>query len=62
LTYLPSGLAVVSQIKALATALALTDRIAALTDWDAQNIDVTPEPEGCSRDRSRINLANTAGL
>ena len=42
-THLPSGLAVVSQVRALAVAVALADRIAALTDWDAQNISATPE-------------------
>ena len=43
MTHLPSGLAVVSQVRALAVAVALTERIAALTDWDAQNISATPE-------------------
>ena len=43
MTHLPSGLAVVSRVRALAVALALADRIAALTDWDAQNISATPE-------------------
>jgi hypothetical protein len=42
-THLPSGLAVVSQVTAVAVAVALTDRIAALTDWEAQNIRATPE-------------------
>jgi phage-related minor tail protein len=42
-THLPSGLAVVSQVRALAVVLALVDQIAALTDWDAQNIRATPE-------------------
>ena len=42
-THLPSGLAVVSRARALAVALALADRIAALTDWEAQNISATPE-------------------
>ena len=42
-THLPSGLAVVSRVRALAVALALADRIAALTDWEAQNISATPE-------------------
>jgi hypothetical protein len=42
-THLPSGLAVVSQVTAVAVATALTDRIAALTDWEAQNISATPE-------------------
>ena len=42
-THLPSGLAVISQVRALAVAAAVTDRIAALTDWDAQNISATPE-------------------
>ena len=43
MTHLPSGLAVVSQVRALAVVLALVDQIAALTDWDAQNIRATPE-------------------
>jgi hypothetical protein len=34
-THLPSGLAVVTQVRALAVALALVDRIASLTDWGA---------------------------
>jgi len=42
-THLPSGLAVVSQVRALAVAVAMTERIAALTAWDAQNISATPE-------------------
>ena len=42
-THLPSGLAVVSRVRALAVALALADRIAALTDWEARNISATPE-------------------
>jgi hypothetical protein len=42
-THLPSGLAVVSQVRALAVVLVLVDQIAALTDWDAQNISATPE-------------------
>ena len=42
-THLPSGLAVISQVRALAVAAAVTDRIAALTDWEAQNIRATPE-------------------
>jgi hypothetical protein len=42
-THLPSGLAVVSQVRVLAVALALVDRIAALTDWDTQDIRATPE-------------------
>ena len=42
-THLPSGLAVVSRVRAVAVAVALADRIAALTDWDAQNISATPE-------------------
>jgi hypothetical protein len=42
-THLPSGLAVVRQIRALAVALALVDRIAALTDWTVQEISATPE-------------------
>ena len=42
-THLPSGLAVVSRVRALAVALALADRIAALTDWETRNISATPE-------------------
>jgi hypothetical protein len=43
LTHLPSGLAVVRQIKVLAVALAFADRIAGLTDWTVQEISATPE-------------------
>ena len=43
LTHLPSGLAVVRQIKVLAVALAFADRIAALSDWTVQEIGATPE-------------------
>ena len=42
-THLPSGLAVVRQIKVLAVALAFVDRITALTDWTVQEIGATPE-------------------
>jgi hypothetical protein len=42
-THLPSGLAVVRQIKVLAVALTFVDRIAALTDWTVQEIGATPE-------------------
>jgi hypothetical protein len=42
-THLPSGLAVVSRVRILAVALALVDRIAGLTDWDAQTISATPD-------------------
>ena len=42
-THLLSGLAVVSQVRVLAVALALVDRIAALIDWDTQDIRATPE-------------------
>jgi hypothetical protein len=42
-THLPSGLAVVSQVRVLAVAVGLVDRIAALTDWDTQDIRATPE-------------------
>ncbi len=42
-THLPSGLAVVRQIKVLAVALAFVDRIAALTDWTVQEIGATPD-------------------
>jgi hypothetical protein len=54
-THLPSGLAVVSRVRALAVALALADRIAALTDWDAQNISATPELR--ERVREALNRA-----
>lgn len=43
LTHLPSGLAVVRQIKVLAVAIAFADRIAGLTDWTVQEINATPE-------------------
>ena len=43
LTHLPSGLAVVRQIKVLAVALAFVDGITALTDWTVQEIRATPE-------------------
>jgi hypothetical protein len=42
-THLPSGLAVVRQIKVLAVALAFVDRIAGLTDWTVQEISTTPD-------------------
>jgi hypothetical protein len=42
-THLPSGPAVVTQVRVLAVALAFVDRIAALTDWTARDIGVTPE-------------------
>src|SRR3954471_5612732 len=42
-THLPSGLAVVRQIKVLAVALAFVDRIAGLTDWTVQEIGTRPE-------------------
>jgi hypothetical protein len=42
-THLPSGLAVVREIKVLAVALAFVDRIAALIDWTVQQISATPE-------------------
>ena len=42
-THLPSGLAVVRQIKVLAVALAFVDRIAALTNWTVQEIRAAPE-------------------
>jgi hypothetical protein len=42
-THLPSGLAVVRQIKVLAVALTFVDRISALTDWTIQDICATPE-------------------
>ena len=42
-THLPSGLAVVSQVKERAVALALVDRIAPLTDWTAQNVVATAD-------------------
>ena len=43
MTHLPSGLAVVRQIKVLAVALAFVDRIAGLTDWTVPDICATPE-------------------
>jgi hypothetical protein len=42
-THLPSGLAVISQVRVLAVAVALVNRIATLTDWEAQDISATPE-------------------
>jgi hypothetical protein len=42
-THLPSGLAVVSQVRELVVVLAFVDRIAMLTDWAAQEISATPE-------------------
>src|SRR3954467_967170 len=42
-THLPSGLAVVRQIKVLAVALVCVDRTPALTDWMVQEIGATPE-------------------
>ena len=42
-THLPSGLAVVSQVRERAVALALVDRIAALTDWTARDIVATAD-------------------
>jgi hypothetical protein len=42
-THLPSGLAVVRQIKVLAVALAFVDRIATLTNWTVQGVGATPE-------------------
>jgi hypothetical protein len=42
-THLPSGLAVVRQIKVLAAALGFVDRIAGLTDWTVREIRATPE-------------------
>ena len=43
MTHLPSGLAVVRQIKVLAVALAFVDRITGLADWTVQEIRATPE-------------------
>jgi hypothetical protein len=42
-TRLPSGLAVVSQVKARAVVLALVDRITALADWTARDIIAPPD-------------------
>jgi hypothetical protein len=42
-THLPSGRAVVTQVRVLAVALAFADRIAALTDWSALDINATTE-------------------
>ena len=46
----------VSRTRALTAAIALTDRIAALTDWDARHIDATPELR--ERVREALNRAN----
>ena len=54
-THLPSGLAVVTQVRALAVALALVDRIASLTDWGAQTISATPDLR--ERVRKALNQA-----
>ena len=54
-THLPSGLAVVTRIRARAVALAFTDRIAGLTDWTARDISATPE----LREQVRIALERT---
>jgi hypothetical protein len=56
-THLPSGLAVVTQVRALAVALALVDRIAGLTDWTAQTISATPD----LRERVREALHHAYG-
>jgi hypothetical protein len=56
-THLPSGLAVVTQVRALAVALAFVDRIAGLTDWDAQTISATPD----LRERVRQALDHAYG-
>lgn len=42
-THLPSGLAVVSQVRERAVALALVDRLAPLTDWTALDIIATAD-------------------
>jgi hypothetical protein len=42
-THLPSGFAVVRQIKVLAVALAFVDGIVGLTDWTVQEISTTPD-------------------
>jgi hypothetical protein len=55
-THLPSGLAVVTQVRALAVALALVDRIASLTDWGAQTISATPDLR--ERVRKALNQAH----
>src|SRR3954465_4441380 len=49
-THLPSGLAVISRVRVLAVAVALVNRIAALTDWEAQDISATPELRGQVRE------------
>ena len=43
MTHLPSGFAVVRQIKVLAVALAFVDGIVGLTDWTVQEISTTPD-------------------
>ena len=43
MTHLPSGFAVVRQIKVLAVALAFVDGIVGLTDWTGQEISTTPD-------------------
>jgi hypothetical protein len=42
-THLPSGFAVVRQIKMLAVALAFVHRTGGLTDWTVQEISTTPD-------------------
>jgi hypothetical protein len=42
-THLPSGRAVVTQVRVLTVALAFVDRIAALTDWAARDISATAD-------------------
>jgi hypothetical protein len=54
-THLPSGLAVVTGIRALAVALAFVDRIATLTDWAA--CDITARPELREQVRGALNHA-----
>ncbi|QQP93821.1 hypothetical protein IGS68_34415 (plasmid) [Skermanella sp. TT6] len=54
-THLPSGLAIVTRIRAWAVALAFTDRIAGLADWTARDIAATPE----LREQVRIALDRT---
>jgi hypothetical protein len=56
-THLPSGLAVVTQIRPLAVALAFVDRIAGLTEWTAQTISATSD----LRERVREALNHAYG-
>jgi hypothetical protein len=59
-THLPSGLAVVSQVRERAVALALVDRIAALTDWTARDVVTTAALR--EQVRQALNQAHDAYL